>query len=168
MMMDFLRILTSFFAKVATVDKNGTKPLKGNGWSCTNQKRKWATQCVTHLTGVSEPTSVVSKQMRFLGDVRKPDDSDPEDVVNLVKKDFKIKKAAIEVELDGQKIDEERNYFFPKDFAGSAEEPNNIKEHECEESLDAKDPHEIKLHLSIEINGADESKLGEYSRGLML
>lgn len=115
----------------------------------------------------------------------------PEDVVNLVKKDFKIKKAAIEVELDGQKvvldfllmyhvplktglqqpiawIDEERNYFFPKDFAGSAEEPNNIKEHEGEESLDAKDPHEIKLHLSIEINGADESKLGEYSRGLML
>ncbi|AES77522.2 hypothetical protein MTR_7g011640 [Medicago truncatula] len=109
--------------------------------------------------------------MRFLGDVRKPDDSDPEDVVNLVKKDFKIKKAAIEVELDGQKVVLDFlhmyhvNYFFPKDFAGSAEEPNNIKEHECEESLDAKDPHEIKLHLSIEINGADESKLGEYSRG---
>ena len=112
----------------------------------------------------------------------------PEDVVNLVKKDFKFKKATIEVELDGQKvvldflhmyhvylrtglqepiawIDEEGNYFFPKDFVGSTEEPNNIKEHEGEESLDAKDPHKIKLHLSIKLNGVDESKLGEYSRG---
>jgi len=164
----------------------------------------------------------MSKQMRLLRDVHKPDDSDsgiskslikycfnykksgmlkylmfykngewlnyPEDVVNLVKKDFKNKKAVIEVGLDGQKvvldflhmyhvylktglqqpiawIDEEENNFFPKDFACSTEEPNNIKEHEGEECLDVKDPHEIKLHLSIKINGTNESKLGEYSRG---
>ncbi|RHN44305.1 putative poly(ADP-ribose) polymerase, catalytic domain-containing protein [Medicago truncatula] len=111
----------------------------------------------------------------------------PEDVVDLVKKDFKIKKAIVEVELNGQEvvldflhmnhvdmktclqqpigwIDEEGNYFFPKVFVGSTEEPNNIREREGEERLNKKEPHEIKLHISNEINGADESKLRKYSR----
>lgn len=110
----------------------------------------------------------------------------PKDVVYLVKKDFEIKKAAVEVELDGQDlvldflhmysvnlktglrqpiawIDEAGGCFFPEVFAGFDEEPNNLGEQEGGESHDAKEPHEIKLHLSIEINGADESKLGEYS-----
>lgn len=56
------------------MEQNPSKEMDG---VALNQKRKWATQCVTHLTGVSEPTSVASKQMRFLGDVRKPEDSDP-------------------------------------------------------------------------------------------
>ncbi|RHN75688.1 putative WWE domain-containing protein [Medicago truncatula] len=63
----------------------------------------------------------------------------PEDIVDLVKKDFKIKKTCVEVELDGQKvlldflhmhnvdfktgfkqpiawIDEEENCFFPEEM----------------------------------------------------
>ncbi|XP_045816343.1 inactive poly [ADP-ribose] polymerase RCD1-like isoform X1 [Trifolium pratense] len=110
----------------------------------------------------------------------------PKDVVDLVKKDFEIKKAAVEVELDGQDvvldflhmysvdlktglqqpiawIDEVGGCFFPEVFAGFDEEPNNLGEQEGGENHDANEPHEIKLHLSIEINGADESKLGEYS-----
>jgi hypothetical protein len=110
----------------------------------------------------------------------------PEEVVDLVKKDFKIKKGAVEVELNGQEvvldflhmyhvelktglqqpigwIDEEGNHFFPEVFAGSTDEPNNISEQKGGESLDAKDQHEIKLHLSNKINGEDESKLGGYS-----
>jgi len=60
-----------------------------------NQKRKRATLCVTHLTGVSEPTSVVSKQMRFLGDVRRPDYSDPGISKSLVKYYLNYKKSGM-------------------------------------------------------------------------
>ncbi|XP_058775539.1 inactive poly [ADP-ribose] polymerase RCD1 [Vicia villosa] len=72
----------------------------------------------------------------------------PEDVVNLVRKDFEIKKAAVEIEFDGQNIvldflhmynvnlqtglqqpiawiDEAESCFFPELFDGSDDEPYN-------------------------------------------
>ncbi|KEH39084.1 inactive poly [ADP-ribose] polymerase RCD1, putative [Medicago truncatula] len=92
-----------------------------------------------HLSGVSTPTNMVVKQMRLVEGVSESNDSGPEDIVDLVKKDFKIKKTCVEVELDGQKvlldflhmhnvdfktgfkqpiawIDEEENCFFPEEM----------------------------------------------------
>lgn len=73
----------------------------------------------------------------------------PEDIVDLVKKDFKIKKTYMEVELDGQKvlldflhmhnvdfktgfkqpiawIDEEENCFFPEVFGGAIKQQLDV------------------------------------------
>ncbi|CAI8588220.1 unnamed protein product [Vicia faba] len=60
----------------------------------------------------------------------------PEDVNGLVKKDFEIKK-------------------------GNYGEPNILDEREDEESHGTEETYELKLHLSIHLNGADESKLRE-------
>ncbi|XP_058763567.1 inactive poly [ADP-ribose] polymerase RCD1-like [Vicia villosa] len=110
----------------------------------------------------------------------------PEDFVDLIKKDFEIKKAFVEVEVDGKKvvldflhmcnvnlqtglqqpiawIDEAGNCFFPELFVGSDEESNILGEKEGRESHGGKEKQELKYNLSNELNGADESKLVKYS-----
>ncbi|XP_073220484.1 inactive poly [ADP-ribose] polymerase RCD1-like isoform X2 [Cicer arietinum] len=109
----------------------------------------------------------------------------PNDVIDLVKKDFEIKKAAVEIVLNGQElvldflhmylvdlktglqqpiawIDEEGCCFFPDVYAGSDEEPN-LGDQEGGESHSTCQSNVIKLHLAIAINGDDEHKLREYS-----
>jgi hypothetical protein len=154
------------------------KPSKSLDGTIVNQKKKWATRCVSHVIGVSAPTSVAVKQMRLFEDFSNPDDSGlvisrslsiiylnynksgmpkrlmfykngewldyPDYVVDLVKRDFKIKKVNVKVQLDGQEvvlnflhmyhvdlktglqqpidwIDQKGKCFFP-------EEPSNISE----------------------------------------
>ncbi|KAJ1431071.1 WWE domain [Sesbania bispinosa] len=109
----------------------------------------------------------------------------PKDVVDRVKKDFEIKKAAVEVELNGRDlvldfshmyqvdlktglqqpiawIDETGCCFFPEVFAASDEE-SCLRDQEGGKSHDSYESNGIKLHLEIEINEADESKLRECS-----
>lgn len=113
----------------------------------------------------------------------------PQDVVDLVRKDLEAKKAAVEVEFNGhhlvldflhmyqmdlktgsQKpmawIDEKGCCFFPEIYTASDEEPYGFPKEDvvhdplCKEHYDS---NEIKLHLEIEINGVEESKLRECS-----
>ncbi|KAE9613328.1 putative WWE domain, poly(ADP-ribose) polymerase, catalytic domain, RST domain of plant [Lupinus albus] len=115
----------------------------------------------------------------------------PKDVLDSVKKDLHVKKAAVEIELNGhhlvldflhmyqmdlktgfQKpiawIDEKGCCFFPEVVAVSDEEFHDFCKQEgekCHYSL-FQDPYksnEIKLHLDIEINGEDNSKLRDCS-----
>ncbi|KAI8546947.1 hypothetical protein RHMOL_Rhmol07G0159100 [Rhododendron molle] len=112
----------------------------------------------------------------------------PEAIVALVKKDFQMKKAAIEVQFNGchiildvlymlqvdlktgsQKpiawIDEAGQCFFPRSYSSGS------KTYECDQSDLDKDgkfvypepngTREIKLHLHIELSGANGSNLEE-------
>lgn len=104
----------------------------------------------------------------------------PEDVIYLVRKELEVKKASVEVEFNGCHlvldflhmyqmdlktgsqqpiawIDEKGHCFFPEVCAAFDE---RVHEHLCEEPFES---NEIKLHLEIEINGADESELRECS-----
>lgn len=117
----------------------------------------------------------------------------PQEVVSLVKKDFQIKRAATEVELDGHLfvidflhmmkldlktgmqepiawIDESGACFFPETFS------DHDKIHECcyheyeeDQGHLVPKPHgsngsnDIKLQLEIDISGLDFSKLKESS-----
>jgi len=97
----------------------------------------------------------------------------PRDVVDLVRKDFDVKKAVVEVESNGHHlvldflhmyqmnlksglqqpiawIDETGCCFFPERYAASDEGPYAGS-------------NKIKLHLGIEINGVGASKVGECS-----
>jgi hypothetical protein len=115
----------------------------------------------------------------------------PQVIVDLVRKDFDVKKAAAEVELNGDHlvlnflhmyqmnlktglqqpiawIDETGCCFFPEIYAPSNEGPYDLCNQDrgkCHEPLfqDPNESNEIKLHLEIEINGVNESKLGECS-----
>ena len=110
----------------------------------------------------------------------------PKDVVDLVKKDLDVKKATVEVELNGYHlvldflhmyqmdlktglrqpiawIDEKRCCFFPEIFAASDEELYDFFKQEGGNSHGSYESNEIKLHLEIEINGMDESKMRECS-----
>ncbi|KAF7829187.1 inactive poly [ADP-ribose] polymerase RCD1-like isoform X1 [Senna tora] len=115
----------------------------------------------------------------------------PQDVVNLARIDMDAKKAAVEVEFNGHRfvldflhmyqmdlktgshqpiawIDEKGCCFFPEVYAASDEEPyiyskedgGKVDDQLCQEPYES---NEIKLHLEIEINGADVSKLSECS-----
>ncbi|KAK7407139.1 hypothetical protein VNO78_08800 [Psophocarpus tetragonolobus] len=109
----------------------------------------------------------------------------PQDVVYLVKKDLEVKKAAVEIELNGYPllfdflrlhkvdlktgleqpialIDEAGGCFFPEIFAASAEK-RNLSKQEGGKSPDSYASNEIKLHLEVEINGVDQSRLSECS-----
>ncbi|MED6212118.1 hypothetical protein PIB30_080217 [Stylosanthes scabra] len=105
----------------------------------------------------------------------------PKDVVDIVKKDLQVKKESVEVELNGHHlvldflhmyhldlktglqqpiawIDEKGCCFFPESYA-SVSEP-----YHCRRDVGkGHDSNEMKLHLKIEINGGDESKLRECS-----
>ncbi|XP_027362196.1 inactive poly [ADP-ribose] polymerase RCD1-like isoform X2 [Abrus precatorius] len=110
----------------------------------------------------------------------------PKDVVDLVKKDLEVKKAAVEIELNGYHlvldflhmyqvdlktglqqpiawIDEAGCCFFPEVYAASDEEPYIFCKQEGGKSPDSCESNEIKLQLDIEINGVDQSKLRECS-----
>ncbi|KAI4328029.1 hypothetical protein L6164_020426 [Bauhinia variegata] len=115
----------------------------------------------------------------------------PQDVVDLVRKDLEVKKAAVEVEFNGHHlmldflhmyqmdlktglqhpiawIDEAGGCFFPEVYGPSDEEAHDFYKQEggtTNDSLfeEAHGSNEIKLHLEIEINGVGESKLGECS-----
>ncbi|XP_027362199.1 probable inactive poly [ADP-ribose] polymerase SRO1 isoform X3 [Abrus precatorius] len=110
----------------------------------------------------------------------------PKDVVDLVKKDLEVKKAAVEIELNGYHlvldflhmyqvdlktglqqpiawIDEAGCCFFPEVYASSDEEPCNFFKQESGKISDSHESDGIKLHLEIEINGVDQSKLRECS-----
>ncbi|RZC27971.1 Inactive poly [ADP-ribose] polymerase RCD1 isoform C [Glycine soja] len=110
----------------------------------------------------------------------------PKDVVDLVKKDLEVKKAAVEIESNGYHllfdflhlhkvdlktglqqpialIDEAGCCFFPEIYAASDEEPYNLSKQECGKSPDSYASNEIKLHLEVEINGVDQSRLSECS-----
>ncbi|MED6144082.1 hypothetical protein PIB30_012168 [Stylosanthes scabra] len=105
----------------------------------------------------------------------------PKDVVDIVKKDLQVKKETVEVELNGHHhvldflhmyhldlktglqqpiawIDEKGCCFFPENYASVSEpyhcQPDVGKSH---------DSNVMKLHLKIEINGGDESKMRECS-----
>lgn len=110
----------------------------------------------------------------------------PRNVVDLVREDFNAKKGSVEVELHGHHlvlnflhmyqmnlksglqrpiawIDETGCCYFPEIYDDSDEgpyDPCNQDSGESQESL-FQDPNDIKLHLEIEINGVDASKLGE-------
>lgn len=133
------------------------KSPKTLGGAALNLKRKQSTQSVAHMTEVSTPTNLVKyflnykksglpKRLMFYKNGEWLDY--PEDVVKLVRKDFEIKKAAVELEFDGQNvvldflhmynvnlqtglqqpiawIDEAQSCFFPQLF-----EPNNLGEKE--------------------------------------
>ncbi|KEH44337.1 inactive poly [ADP-ribose] polymerase RCD1 isoform X2 [Medicago truncatula] len=110
----------------------------------------------------------------------------PQDVVDLVRKDFDVKKAAVEVELNGHHlvldflhmyqmnlksglqqpiawIDETGCCFFPEIYAASDEVPYDLCNQDSRKGQESlfQGPNEIKLHLGIEINGVGASKLGE-------
>ncbi|CAL0311856.1 unnamed protein product [Lupinus luteus] len=115
----------------------------------------------------------------------------PKDILDLVKKDLYVKKAAVEIELNDHHlvldflhmyqmdlktglqqpiawIDEKGCCFFPEVVAVSDEELYDFCKQEGEKCHDSSfaDPYksnEIKLHLDIEINGENNSKLGECS-----
>ncbi|KAK7307328.1 hypothetical protein VNO77_40281 [Canavalia gladiata] len=110
----------------------------------------------------------------------------PKEVIDLVKKDLEVKKAAVEIELNGYHlvldflhmyqvdlktglqqpiawIDEAGCCFFPEVYAASDEEPYNFCKQEGGKSPDSYESNEIKLHLDIEINGVDQSTLRECS-----
>ncbi|XP_022717382.1 inactive poly [ADP-ribose] polymerase RCD1-like isoform X2 [Durio zibethinus] len=114
----------------------------------------------------------------------------PQDLIASIRKDLKAKKAAIELEIDGQSfvldflhmlrldqktgvtqpiawIDEADGCFFPETFAAE-NEPYQFCEHEYEndqESMFSESfvPPEIKVQVEIDINGAEQSKLKECS-----
>ncbi|XP_026401662.1 inactive poly [ADP-ribose] polymerase RCD1-like [Papaver somniferum] len=112
----------------------------------------------------------------------------PEGFIGLVKEDFRVKKAAIEVEFKGQRsvldflhmvqidlktglqnpiawIDEEGSCFFPELYTDAN------KLHDCAQAANEKDGtyfysepngmREIKLQLEIELTGVDSSKMVE-------
>ncbi|XP_020203067.1 inactive poly [ADP-ribose] polymerase RCD1 [Cajanus cajan] len=111
----------------------------------------------------------------------------PKDVVDLVKKDLEVKKkVAVEVELNGYHlvfnffhlhkvdlktglqqpiawIDEAGSCFFPEIYAASDEEPYDFVKQESGKSQESYESNEIKLHLEVEINGVDQSRLSECS-----
>ncbi|TKY70053.1 Inactive poly of ADP-ribose polymerase RCD1 [Spatholobus suberectus] len=110
----------------------------------------------------------------------------PKDVVDLVKKDLEDKKVAVEIDLNGHHlvfdffhlhkvdlktglqqpiacIDEAGCCFFPEIYAASNEEPYNFCKQEGEKSLESYESNEIKLHVEVEINGVDQSRLSECS-----
>lgn len=116
----------------------------------------------------------------------------PQNIVNLVRKDFQPRKSYIEFELNGDRfmldfmhmvqldmktgsqqpiawIDEAGNCFFPETFSGED------KSHYCcscsheygkEQQLSLGEPygsHDIKLQLEIDVKGVGHSKLEECS-----
>lgn len=113
----------------------------------------------------------------------------PQDIVDKVRGDFQVKKAAMEVKLKGHPfvldflhmfqmdlntgsqqpiawIDEAGSCFFPETYA----DDNELFDFRQPESGKYQDPveesngsHEIKLLLEIEINGVDQSELKECS-----
>ncbi|KAG4403019.1 hypothetical protein GLYMA_01G015200v4 [Glycine max] len=110
----------------------------------------------------------------------------PKDVVDLVKKDLEVKKAAVEIESNGyhllfdflhlHKVDLKTGLqqpialidaagwcFSPEIYAASDEEPYNLSKQECGRSPDSYASNEIKLHLEVDINGVDQSRLSECS-----
>lgn len=114
----------------------------------------------------------------------------PQILLGMIKKDFEEKKAAIEVELNGQQfvldflhmlrldlktglqqpiawIDEAGSCFFPEVYI-SGREGHNCCHRECgrDQGLLFKEPygcHEIKLQLEIDISGRNQTTLKEGS-----
>ncbi|KAJ0052721.1 hypothetical protein Pint_03507 [Pistacia integerrima] len=114
----------------------------------------------------------------------------PEDLIAFVKKDLQVKKAAVEVELDGHRflfdflhmlrldlktgtqqpiawIDETGACFFPEIYT-DGDELYDCCQNECGQDhelmcRDSYGPHEIKLQLEIDIAGVEQSKLKECS-----
>ncbi|KAE8661892.1 WWE protein-protein interaction domain protein family, putative isoform 6 [Hibiscus syriacus] len=114
----------------------------------------------------------------------------PQDLLAMIRKDLYIKKPFIELEKDGQSfvldflhmfrldrktglkqpiawIDEADGCFFPETFNVEDESCQGC-EHEHENDNESMftgsyAPPEIKLHLEIDINGVDQSKLKECS-----
>lgn len=112
----------------------------------------------------------------------------PADILKLVRDDFELKKAAMEVEFNGQTlmldflfmiqldlktgsqrpiawIDEAGSCFFPETYSGDSER-KDCCESFCKKSskgafLEANGTHEIKLQLEIDISGLNNSKLEE-------
>ncbi|KAJ7943871.1 Poly [ADP-ribose] polymerase [Quillaja saponaria] len=114
----------------------------------------------------------------------------PTDVVELVRKDLGVKKAAVEVEFNGRHlvldflhmyqmdletgsqkpiawIDEAGGCFFPEVFSVDDDGPYDLWQGigKDQQSLfeDPSGSNEIKLHLEIEINEVDQSNLKECS-----
>ena len=112
----------------------------------------------------------------------------PEDLVDLVKKDFQVRKSHVEVELNNNRfmidflhmkrvdlktgiekpiawIDEAGKCFFPEIFSGDTESHNRCG-HECSQQLLFSEPrgsHDIKLQLEIDVNDVGHTKLKECS-----
>ncbi|XP_031374642.1 inactive poly [ADP-ribose] polymerase RCD1-like isoform X2 [Punica granatum] len=101
----------------------------------------------------------------------------PQSLVGMIKKDFQMKKAAIEVELNGYSIlldflhmfrvdlktgsqqpiawiDEAGSCFFPEIFADDSCH-HQFGRHEDHLYRDSSGPRELKLQLEIDINGVD-------------
>ncbi|KAF7829188.1 inactive poly [ADP-ribose] polymerase RCD1-like isoform X1 [Senna tora] len=115
----------------------------------------------------------------------------PQDVIDLVRKDLEAKRAAVEVKFNGHHvvldflhmyqmdlktgsqrpiawIDEKGCCFFPEVYATSDEESYSFSKEDGRRvdghlSQEPYESNEIKLHLEIEINGLDETKLRECS-----
>ncbi|KAG5134552.1 hypothetical protein JHK82_025740 [Glycine max] len=113
----------------------------------------------------------------------------PKDVVDLVKKDLEIKRAAVEIESHGYHllfdflrlhkmdlktglqqpialIDEAGCCFFPEIYAASDEEPYNLsKQEEVEDSINKKDcgnvGEDIQQHQDIGLDAYTESVYGK-------
>ncbi|XP_024184654.1 inactive poly [ADP-ribose] polymerase RCD1 isoform X3 [Rosa chinensis] len=115
----------------------------------------------------------------------------PQVLVDLVRKDLQIKKAAIKIESNGDHllldflhmfqlnlrtgvqhpiawIDEAGSCFFPEFYSDDEDEPNgNWRHGDCNDQDPLVDECcgscEIKLHLEIEIDGMDQPELKESS-----
>ncbi|KAK4744632.1 hypothetical protein SAY87_010944 [Trapa incisa] len=100
----------------------------------------------------------------------------PQNLVSLIRKDLQMKRAAIEVELNGYHfllnflhmlcvdmkngsqqaiawIDESGSCFFPEIFTSCCR--HEYGKHDDHLQSDSSAPHELKLHLEIDINGMD-------------
>ncbi|KAL4347172.1 hypothetical protein GQ457_17G019920 [Hibiscus cannabinus] len=112
----------------------------------------------------------------------------PQDLMSLIRKDLHTKKPFIELEKDGRSfvldflhmfrldqktglkqpiawIDEADSCFFPEIFSEEDESYQGYEHENDNESMYAGSyvPPQIKLHLEIDINGVDQSKLKECS-----
>ncbi|KAK6947379.1 RST domain [Dillenia turbinata] len=115
----------------------------------------------------------------------------PKDLVDLIKKDFELKKATTEVDFNGNQyildflhmfqlnlktgaqrpiawIDEAESCFFPEIYSDDDFEPHECCQADYEKNQallfsEGNGSHEIKLQLEIELNGFGASKLNEQS-----
>ncbi|BAT78747.1 hypothetical protein VIGAN_02147300 [Vigna angularis var. angularis] len=73
----------------------------------------------------------------------------PKDVIALLRKDLEVNKVVVEIELNAQGVSHDKYY--------------DTSTQESAKSPDSYASNDIKLHLEVEINGLDQSRLSECS-----
>ncbi|KAA8522009.1 hypothetical protein F0562_012677 [Nyssa sinensis] len=167
----------------------------------SNSKRKRAAQDAAHIIRASHKVlALQSSRTSFSSKLGKRKRSEqmqnqngewsdfPQNIVELVREGFQVKKAAIEVQFDGCHLMLDILYMIQVDLKTGSRKPiawideaghcvfpelysSNSDTCECYQSElekgeefvypEPNGPHEIKLHLDIEISGANNCKLEE-------